>query len=219
MRYQHDFEWGNLQVSLEEPQTSLTNTSGRRFNPDDETVPDLVSKLTWEKEKGNLSLAAMVRKIEADRAGAAGIDDEHWGGAISLAGIWNVHGRDRAGFTLSWGNALGRYVSYSAFNDGAIDNRGDIEQTDIIAGFVTYQHWWTHTLRSNAVVGVAHVDAATGIVPASGSETLASSQVNLLWSPMLDFTVGIEWLHGYRKQIDGQSGSLNRLQLSSIYRF
>jgi hypothetical protein len=219
IRYQHDFPWGHIQFAIEEPLTKLTDNAGWKYHRNDETVPDLVSKLTWEGTGGNLTFAFMARKIGTDVAWTYGNANAHWGGAVSVAGSWYTVDRDNLRFTLSWGNALGRYVSFGTFNDGVIDARGRIELTELLSGFVSYQHWWSRTLRSNAVIGFAYLDTATGIMPATASETMASSQLNLIWSPMLNLSVGIEWLTGYRQQVDGRSGNLNRIQLSSIYKF
>jgi len=218
VRYTHDFEWGHWQFSVEEPQTTLSTPAGSAFNPEDETTPDLVTRLTWEGLDANLSIAAMARNIEADSPGPGNRIDK-WGGALSVAGYWRLHDRDNLRMTLSWGNALGRYVSFGAFTDGALAPGREIEFNDLVSGFVAYQHWWGKNLRSNVVIGLAHLDAATGIVPASANETMASSHLNLLWSPMSDVTVGVEWLYGYRRQVDDRSGNMNRFQLTSIYKF
>lgn len=219
IRYRHDFSRGNFQISLEEPETTLTDSSGKRVLPDDESMPDLAAKITYESDSGNVSLAAILRNIETDKVNSTSQDDEHLGGAVSLSGRWQVFDRDNIRFSLSWGNVLGRYLSYNIFSDGAIDDQGNIELTEVSGGHLAYQHWWTSTVRSSVVAGMAIADLATDIVPPNSNEKLASANLNLIWSPLPDLTLGVEWLYGYRRLIDERSGRLNRLQFSGIYRF
>jgi len=46
-----------------------------------------------------------------------------------------------------------------------------------------------------------------------------STHANLLWSPILQATLGLEYIYGMRELIDGRSGSLSRVQLSARYNF
>ena len=46
-----------------------------------------------------------------------------------------------------------------------------------------------------------------------------STHLNLIWSPTLNSSIGLEWLHGYRELEDGRSGDLNRIQFTSTYQF
>ncbi len=218
IRYQHDFDWGNLQFSVEDPQSTLTRTDGKRFKPDDESAPDLIAKVTYESAPGNLSLATMLRRIETERPGS-GTDDDRWGGAISLSGRWQTFGRDNIRFAVSYGNALGRYLSYNVFNDGAIDAAGDTELTGVSGGYLAYQHWWTAALRSNVTAGFAHADQPENIIPAGTTQEITTASVNLLWSPMLNLTLGVEWIYGHRQLVNNHDGELNRLQFSTVYTF
>ena len=127
--------------------------------------------------------------------------------------------QDNLRFTLSYGNALGRYVSYNAFNDAVMDNTGKTNLTEILAGHISYQHWWRSTLRSSFVLGGAYANHDTNKTVNSVNKYFASSMINLLWSPTVKATLGVEWLHAYRELENGQDGNIDRIQLSAIYKF
>lgn len=161
----------------------------------------------------------MSREINADDRMLAGVNDRQRGAAISAAGRIYLAEQNNLRFALSYGNVLGRHMSFNAFDDATIDSTGKINLTEIVSAYLAYQHWWTNTLRSSLIVGAAYADQSASMAPASVDKIFASSHVNLLWSPILEMTLGLEWLHGYRKLENGQDGNINRLQFSAVYKF
>ena len=219
LRYRFDRDWGNIYVALENPETTLTTAAGDRIAPDDDRVPDLVGKVEFSNDRGNWTIAGMAREIRSDGAVLANVADSAWGGAISAAGRIRVFKQDNLRFNLSYGNALGRYLSYNAFDDGVIDNNGNIELTEIIGGYLAYQHWWSDDLRSSIGAGFALADYNSAVDPGSANKKFYSTHVNLIWNPSLNASIGVEWLKGYRELEDGRDGQINRVQLTSIYNF
>ncbi len=218
LRYRHAFDRGGVLLSMEQPETTLTANSGR-IAPDDDRVPDIIGKLEFGGLRGNWSVAAMLRQIRIDGYGDDDISDSAWGGAVSASGRLYLNRRDNLRFTLAYGNALGRYLSYNSFDDGIVDAGGNIELTPVAGGFVSYQHWWSETLRSSFTAGYARADPHRIVRPEEMTESFYSTHINLLWSPTLKATLGIEWLHGHREQEDGRSGDLDRIQFTSTYKF
>ncbi len=51
------------------------------------------------------------------------------------------------------------------------------------------------------------------------NKEVMSGHVNLIWSPTPNYRVGMEYMHGYRKQESGVDGDLNRVQASFMYLF
>lgn len=218
-RYGMERDWGNFYLALENPETTLVTADATRIAADDERLPDIVGKLEFTGDWGNWTLSGMAREIRSDSALAANIEDSAWGGAVSAAGRIRLHNHDNLRFNLSYGNALGRYLSFNGFDDGMIDNLGKIRLNEIIGGYLAYQHWWRDDLRSSISAGFAHADNSP-LVDASGVNHLFySTHLNLIWSPSLNASIGIEWLHGYRELEDGRDGRIDRVQLTSIYNF
>lgn len=218
-RYEYHKRWGSLFAALESPETTLVTTAGSRIAPDDDRLPDLVGKIEFRGDWGNWSLAGMLREIRSDGAVVAGVADNVWGGAVSASGRIRLFDRDSLRFNLAYGNGLGRYLSYNAFDDGIIDSNGRITLNRVTGGYIAYQHWWTDTLRSTAGAGFGHADYTAVLTPGSANKNFYSTTLNLIWSPSLNSSIGLEWLYGYRELDDGRSGDLNRLQLTSMYKF
>ena len=218
-RYQYNRDWGKLFVAVENPETTLVTTAGSRIAPDDDRLPDMVGKVEFTGDWGNWSLAGMLREIRSDGAVVAGVADSAWGGAVSASGRIRLAGQDNLRFNLAYGNALGRYLSYNAFDDGIIDRNGRISLNRVGGGYIAYQHWWTDTLRSTAGVGFGHADYSAMLAPGSANKNFYSTTLNLIWNPGLNTSIGLEWLHGFRELEDGREGHLDRLQLTSMYKF
>ncbi len=62
-----------------------------------------------------------------------------------------------------------------------------------------------------------HIDNATSLVGTTDNETIASGHLNLIWQPLKQYKVGLEYMHGHRELDDGTEGQLDRLQASFIY--
>ncbi len=206
----NQFTW---MVAVESPETTLTNTSGNRETPDDDHYPDLVTRLNLDRPWGSLSLAAMARNITSDNNGS-----DAFGGAVSLAGRIKTIDRDDLRFMLNYGNALGRYASSNVFNDGAVNAKGNIELFNQYGGFAAYRHWWSDEWRSTLAYGFSYADNVN-FVPATVTKWAQSVQLNLLWSPLLQTTFGLEYTYAARGLENNDNGHLHRIQFSSMFSF
>jgi len=218
LRYRHDQDWGRVYLALEQPESTITTAAWTRVATDDEQFPDIVGKLEFDGDWGNWSLAAMARQIRIDDGGRK---RSSWGGAVSASGRINIMELDNLRFALSYGNALGRYLSLNATDDGVLNATGDIRLTDLFGAYISYQHWWTQSLRSSLTLGYSRSDPASVWLPGTAdiNQTLFSSHLNLLWNLTSAATVGLEWIHGDRQIEDGREGALDRIQFTSMFRF
>lgn len=204
----------SLDLALESPESTLASPAGVRLTPDDDRLPDWVARLNAEGPFGNVSLAGLVRELRIDAAPA---DDAALGYALSLSGRLRLGEIDDLRFALSGGNALGRYLSSNGFDGARLRADGDVRLTDSAGGFLAYQHWWTTRWRSNLVLGTAWQDA-DGAAGAE-NEWLGTVHANVLYSPHPSTTVGLEWVHGWRRRFDGREGRLDRLQFTALQTF
>lgn len=218
LRYRHDQEWGGLYLALEQPESTLTTAAGTRVAADDDQLPDVVGKLEFTGAWGNWSLAGMVRQIRIDEPGTT---RSSWGAAVSAAGRINIMAADNVRFALSYGNVLGRYLSLNAADDGVLDVSDDIRLSAMFGAYLSYQHWWSQTLRSSLTLGYSRADPGPVRVPGPVdiNQSLFSSHLNLLWNLTSAATIGVEWIHGERRLEDGREGALDRVQLTSMFRF
>ncbi len=216
IRYSTQSQRLRWSVAAEQPETTVTTSTGQRLTFDDDQIPDLVGRVDLTAGWGELSLAALLREIRVDDT----FTDEAGAYGFSVSGRWYVKDADNLRFALNYGEGIGRYVSYNAFNDAVLTPDNELETIPVWSGFLAYQRWWNTQWRSNIALGYARAalhedDYTTGLV----DERFMSSHLNLLWSPIPDATFGIEWLHGRRELMNGTTARLNRLQFTSLYKF
>jgi len=214
IRWTKPFKRGNFQIALEQPESTLTDTTGARITPDDDRLPDIASKLSLYGDWGQASLSGLLREIRSD---GASVSDEAFGGAIHAGGRIKTFGRDNLRFGLSYGNALGRYVALNGFNAGSIDSQGRISLHTISNGHLAYQHWWNESLRSSFAYSQTQSDNDLSIVPVN--KKLSSYHLNLLWSPLSAVTLGLEYIHAMRTLENGLEGELDRFHFAASYNF
>ncbi|OAD19717.1 hypothetical protein THIOM_004635 [Candidatus Thiomargarita nelsonii] len=214
IRWTKPFKRGNFQIALEQPESTLTDTTGARITPDDDRLPDIASKLSLYGDWGQASLSGLLREIRSD---GASVSDEAFGGAIHTGGRIKTFGRDNLRFGLSYGNALGRYVAFNGFNAGSIDSQGRISLHTISNGHLAYQHWWNESLRSSFAYSQTQSDNDLSIVPVN--KKLSTYHLNLLWSPLSAVTLGLEYIHAMRTLENGLEGELDRFHFAASYNF
>lgn len=203
-----------LDVALESPETTLTAPDGSRLAPDDDRLPDWIVRYGANGAFGNITVAAMLREIRTDDALGVGVDDEALGYAASASGRIRVGTYDDFRFSLTGGNAVGRYMTGNAFNAARFDGRR-LALTDTAGGFAAYQHWWSARWRSTAAAGFAWQDGGASV--GTENEWLGTVHMNLMFSPVPSTTLGIEWAHAWRRRFDDREGHLNRLQFTILH--
>jgi len=223
-----------FQAALESPKSRLwtdpqlrESTDGYNFtNPNDDRYPDLMARLNYTPDWGSLSLAAMGRQIRYTKQ-TTNQQQEAWGGAVSLAGKINTVGMDNVKFMLGYGDAYGRYAAFNAFEDAALDASGRLQLVKVYSAMMAYQHWWNKAWRSTLAYGFAAADQPAFVQQAVNlngnvgemTRQAQSAHINLLWSPWLSTTFGLEYFYALRERADGQTGDLNRVQFSTRFNF
>lgn len=221
VRWTQPFSVDNLpmewQVALEAPRSriwdaetnSMTTTSSSHY-------PDIVARLNFLPSWGNLSLSALGRQVQIT-PNASDPEQSVWGGAVSMAGKINTIGSDNIRFMLNYGNAIGRYEENNFFADSALDNNGNIQLITSYSGMLAYQHWWHKAWRSNLAYGIAYAEQP-GFAAMANQQT-QSVHANLLWSPISQATIGLEYIFANRELVNNENGELHRVQFSTRFNF
>lgn len=157
----------------------------------------------------------MARQI---RINEGSIRHTAWGGSVGLGGRIKGPGLDLVSFMASWGEGLGRYLYNDVFPDAAIDHQGNFQLVQAWGGYLAYQHFWNSTWRSTLAYGQAEAHYPR-FVPGVGTTAVRSAHINLLWSPLLQTTFGLEYIYALRALQNGTSGDLQRVQFSARYSF
>ena len=224
IRWTEPFAWGSLQFAVEDPNAVFDdNTSSTADDQtDDDHFADLIGRANFKNEFGSYSVAVMARELSADKNGTT-IDDSAWGGAITFGGKVPTFGKDDLRFQFNYGNALGRYMT-TKFKDAEYNTTtNEVETFDQWGGFLAYRHYWIDNLRSNLVYSYGAADNDQAVLGTTAynaaNKEFQSVHANLIWSPVPQVDLGIEYLYGYREIESGADGELNRIQFSATYNF
>ncbi|GAB5414890.1 MAG: DcaP family trimeric outer membrane transporter [Congregibacter sp.] len=215
---------GPLQLALENQTTrvNLENGSAQLF--DGEYLPDIVARYNGKSGDLNWSMSAIARNLVYEQRANANTEiasDEQLGYGLSFAGKWNL-GRNDLRFMASYGDALGRYMGLNSFNDGFINENGEIEKIDQYGGFVAYRHYWSDKWRSNFSISASEATnpSATEYAMAGNlAKSYRSMHINLNYLPAPKFLIGGEFMYGSKELEDGRDGDMYRIQFAAKYAF
>ncbi|MAG75155.1 MAG: hypothetical protein CL811_00235 [Colwelliaceae bacterium] len=207
------FDYGNWQFAIENPETngdgdigapsSAVGVTGTNADKDENT-PDLIARYNHNADWGQLSVGALVRKVDQ-----GGLDET--AAALNIAGKINTFGKDDFRFQVTLGEA-GRYVAAGMTPDivtDPSDQQVKVEETTAYA--VSYRHFWTESLRSTVFYGAATTDTL--------DRERSHWGVNLMSNLTPQLSTGVEFGNYEIADKGIESINSNYLQLSAKYSF
>jgi Tfp pilus assembly protein PilV len=214
VRWFRDFQKKyTLWVSIENPNYSIQNGKEKS------AWPDTIASLNWHGDWGHLKPAVIGRQLQGDNDDG-GDDDTTFGWGAQLSGDIKVPllaQKDNFKFQAVYGAGIGSYNNDGGIDDAVFDGN-DLKAIKSFQGYGAFQHWWTDSLRSNAVFGYVDVDTRNQ-QPSDTLERTMYFAGNLVWSPIDHMDVGAEYLWGQRDNKNGDVGTARRVQLSTKYLF
>lgn len=210
VRWTQPFSGGSWSVSLENPESVIAGVGVLG----DDRVPDVVGRVDFKTNAGTFTVSGLARQIRIDTPTT---QDNKWGAAIGIAGVIPLGSKDTFTFTTNYGNVLGRYA-VGFFTDGAIDANNKLDLSNQWIAMASYSHAWTGNLRSAIAVSGLRADYGP-TVAATTDRSAQSLHLNLIWSPVKNTNVGVEYIFARRQRINEEVGVLNRIQTSAQYVF
>lgn len=228
IRWSKVTESGNIyRVSLEDPQSSVTGGTSSS------TIPDLIGTFHRDRSRGHTRVGLVLRQIAAVPTGVEAADEEKtfgWGASFSgNVSTKRFDKRDHVSFQLNIGKGIGRYINDLGTIGGkdAVFNpeTGDLESLPAVGGYVAYQHWWKspesrwmRNLRSTFVLSLVEVNNYD-FQPETDYKRTIRSTANVIWSPINEIDLGLEFLWGRRMNENGNKGTAVQIQFVSTFRF
>ena len=120
-------------------------------------------------------------------------------------------------FMFTYGSGIGRYIGLATGSDAVIDEQGELDAIDSFGGFFGHRHAWSKTLRSSIVYSSLEVDNDTSLTGDLVTESIQSIHLNLIYAPISNLTLGVEYIKGNRELENGADGDLDRIQFSTKY--
>ena len=210
---------GPWSVSLENPETLVTpfNGGAGRISSDDNNVPDLTLRYLTKGDWGHFTVAGLARQLRYETT--TGIDANETGYGLSVSGKFNLGKSDDLRYMVSGGTGIARYLGLAASNDAVLDTTNELENIDVVGGFVAWRHVYNPKLRSSVFYSTARYDNPTAFTGLGITESLQSVHGALIYSPYPKLDVGVEYMIGKRELESGADGELKRLQMHVKYNF
>ena len=145
-------------------------------------------------------------------------DDSTFGYGLSLSGVLKVGKIDNFNFMITGGRGIGRYVGLNQRDDVVVDANRQLDAIGLIAGFVSFRHFWSSQFRS-VLTGSYYRAYNPAIAGLLVTNDVGSVSFDSFYSPIKPLTLGLGYRYGRRELENGQAGDLNRLQFSAQYNF
>ncbi len=221
VRYAKTFGKGwRVAASLEIPQ--LTTTTQASVSTISQRVPDIPVNIqyAWNDGASHVRLSALARDLYY-RDLVAGKNRSQFGWAVQLSGVVNCMNTVQVFYQGAIGRGYGRYVndlSGNGFDLVYSDTPGKMEAPKMLNYELGVRYNATDKLFFAAsysqarLYGVSHLGADTYRY---GQYISATGFYNIL----PDLRVGLEYLHGNRKDFSNRSGKANRIGAMLQYNF
>ncbi|GAB4238554.1 MAG: DcaP family trimeric outer membrane transporter [Chlamydiales bacterium] len=229
-------EWTYSQIDpLPAYQAAGLNPENPPFGTDlgKPVTPDAIFALRYSDCWGHVFLSGVVRDNRADTRGlvTAGttvppifIDQRAsaFGWGVNVAAKIKLGCKDNLLLKYTYGDGLGHYMLAGLYSGAIYDvdaaGVARLINQHVNGGFVSYQHWWCPNLRSNFTI--AYIDFKNvPEAPPTAWRGFRSGFANLLWDPIPNLTIGIEYDYGENRFNNGTIGRMSRLyaQISRLF--
>jgi hypothetical protein len=206
-----------LESSIETPQNVRYENAEKRTR-----LPDAVLAGTWMVNGDYLKhfrINALARDLEAE--GVDGTTDSALGWSVAASGQLNLPflgKRDNLRLNLHYGDGYGTQLKGGPI-EGIFDTaNSELDLIGIWGLFGGIQHYWSEKFRSNLTYGHVSADNPASM-PSDALDSTTYASANLIWNPFKQLTLGVEYLWGRRKNVDGAVGTSNRYLFSSRLNF
>jgi hypothetical protein len=223
VRWTQPFAAGEWSASMENPESlfavsgaPLTAGSATPLRSDRDRHPDIIGRVKWKNQLGTFNAALIARNIRIDSTAAA---DAKWGEGVSLTEVIPIGNSDDLRANFNAGNAIGRYQLSGFFPDGYVDATGKIRLARAKSAYAAYRHFWSPMLRSSLIVSASGTDTPGGGTYNGFDKSARSAHANLILSPIPRVNLGMELIYEKRTVVDGDFGTLHRLQFAAQYFF
>ncbi|WDS35072.1 DcaP family trimeric outer membrane transporter [Pseudoxanthomonas sp.] len=204
---------GGFSVSLENPQTTMSAyQTGVRSNSGDNALPDITAKWQTKGDWGIFSVSGLLRQFKS-------LDEDATGGALSVAGKFNLGKTDDIRYQVNGGKGIGRYMALGLAPDTVVDANGGLHAENAYGGWVAWRHLFSPKLRTNLYYALAVLDNEVEYTGYGVTERSESWHANLIYSPFPKLDLGAELSWGRRELEDDRAGDIKRIQTSVKYSF
>ena len=213
-------KWGDstltLPMSIEKPNADISvpdpfGTYSKR--------PDFTIGLRWNAPDGHLQWANLLRDlaVESSTANRSRSTSAY---ATQLSGAMSVFGSDSIQGWLSGGKGYANFLQdISGYGlDAAFNPSIDLKAIKAVGGGAGYTHSWAENMSSSFSYGYLRIDPDNDlIIDQALPKSTRYASANFAWQASPHTMIGIEYLWGYNKNLEGNNGDASRIQATVRY--
>jgi len=208
------FKWA---VALENPDASIDNPyelGGQVM----QYIPNTVARITWNHRIGHMQLAALGSQLRwvSDSLGTS----TALGIGFNFSGSLKFAKYDSFMWTMAYGKGWGQNIAglSGSGSDAVLNENGTLTTFPVLNISAGIEHYWLSNLATTVAFGWAALDSPENRSP-DAQELAATYHINLRWSAIKNFIVGIEYMGGKQRIVAGTEGFAQRIQLAARFNF
>jgi hypothetical protein len=145
-----------------------------------------------------------------------------YGGNVSGVLVPSWAAGDRLKFAANAGRGIGRYITDLGAlggQDGVYDaTTNSFDALPVFSSYVGYERLWKPTFTSIITYGLVRVNNVEAQPDGSMRQTDRAT-LNLMWAPISQLELVLEFLAGRRVNKDGERSTSSQIQAGWTYRF
>lgn len=226
-------------ASLEQPTQDFSGADGVAFQAGFNNIstnsldkaPDVTARYVYDDTWGRQSFGLVGRRLTATNVGGAGtagaaLGDQTLsatGYSINNQGTFNLLGKDKLAYHLVYGDGAGRYITQQQLSGVLFPNvagSANTLKTIKSSGFnISYLHFWNDKLRSTIDYGKVRISVPHPELPTTTMSSVQSVFANLIWTPVPQAELGLEYAWAKIKNDVPNQGIGSRLSFFGKYKF
>jgi hypothetical protein len=168
--------------------------------------PSFVGFYRFENNSGHFQAATIARSVGGfiPNTTIPDLKDHRAGYGVSLSGTWRLGRlRDNIVFQGVGGRGIATYFAdnFGLGADVGFDAKGRLVATPVWSSSVGYQHYWTRSLRSNAVYGQLRINN-TAADPGTSYHFSNYATGNLIYQSSALYLFGAEYAYASLRRKD-----------------
>ena len=245
IRYSHNFGGGLvLRLAAEDPADRVSVASCSSSSCTSSTLavgaaqrwPDFVGALDYAFPQGRISVAATVRELSADSGGLTtlSVHERAIGWGFDIGANIKLNSIVRAGAIAFAGEGIGSRIQGINFTDAVFTIRpgSNVAQLNPVLTYGGIGWVEVNVAPNIAVIGMGGwaAQAADDEVPGPTSGARKSGLAglaehawfaggNVIWTPVPQVSIGVEYIHGFAARYASADATLSRASLAFRYRF
>jgi opacity protein-like surface antigen len=206
-------------------------------------MPDFVLRADKGFSGGHISGMFVGRMISFDNGGGGpallpAFSDSAFGYSVGISGSYALTPNDTVKASFQYGDGGGKYINGvdTLFNSFVIAlptgaAAPKLRTVSALGGVVSLRHKWNATTRSNIVYGYSDVNVedeisavpgfltAKGNIPAGTPDRRNSIHANLIWSPVPQVNIGLEYIWQHTSRHNSNASKVSRINIGMQYKF